>query len=97
MGVYRLYTGDDGESHIEELTAKERHGGAVYADSAYHSRALREPLHRRGVLTGPRSGRCSRTASTQTADTAMARPRCTGPPIAMWLTWSDSWLPPAPT
>lgn len=38
--------------HFEELTAKERSGGAVYADSAYHSRALREPLHRRGVLTG---------------------------------------------
>lgn len=40
--------------HFAQLTAKEPSGGggAVYADSAYDSRALREPLHRRGVLTG---------------------------------------------
>lgn len=38
--------------HFVELTANEPSGGAVYADGAYHSRALREPLHRRGVMTG---------------------------------------------
>ena len=38
--------------HFASLTANEPDGGQVYADSAYDSLGLRQPLHRRGVLTG---------------------------------------------
>jgi IS5 family transposase len=38
--------------HFASLTANEPDGGQVYADSAYDSGALRQPLHRRGVFTG---------------------------------------------
>ena len=54
MGVYRLYTGDDGQSHIEEISADALKGIKLDGASMNFSVSQREPGHFSDFHPAPR-------------------------------------------